>query len=245
MPHDRAVRALTRLGGCATWRQLRVEVPARRLRRAAAAGAIVRSGRGRYLLPGLDTHRAVAHRTAGTVSHLSAAIEHGWAVKTPPDRPWVTYPRNRHLRPEGRAEGHPRWGSLTAAEVEAGVTDPVRTVLDCARVLPFDEALAVADSALRAGDVTRDALVATAAHLRGPGAPAARRVASLADGRAANPFESVLRAIALEVPELHLEPQHRVWDRGLWATVDLGDPELRLALEAEGFGAVPPPPRGT
>jgi len=45
----------------------------------------------------------------------------------------------------------------------------------------------------------------------------------------------VLRAIALEFPELVLVPQLRIWVTGLWATVDLGDESLRLVLEAEGF----------
>jgi hypothetical protein len=40
-------------------------------------------------------------------------------------------------------------------EIVAGVTGPLRTVVDCARVLPFDSALAVADSALRSGNVRR------------------------------------------------------------------------------------------
>jgi hypothetical protein len=47
--------------------------------------------------------------------------------------------------------------------VADGVTDPVRTVIDCARDLPFDEALAVADSALRSGKVGPDALRQAAA----------------------------------------------------------------------------------
>jgi len=71
-------------------------------------------------------------------------------------------------------------------------------VLDCARKLPFDEALCVADSALRDGAVTASELREEAARLRGRGAKQARRVAAYADGRVANPFESVLRAIAIE-----------------------------------------------
>lgn len=44
-----------------------------------------------------------------------------------------------------------------------GVTSPPRTVADCARWLPFDEALAVADSAMRAGLTRRDLLAAVEA----------------------------------------------------------------------------------
>ena len=45
--------------------------------------------------------------------------------------------------------------TLPRSDVEGWATSKVRTVLDCAAELPFDEALAVADSALRHGDVTR------------------------------------------------------------------------------------------
>ena len=64
-------------------------------------------------------------------------------------------------------------------------------------MLAFDEALAVADSALRSGAVTAEELRSASARLRGTGSRAARLVAQYADHRAANPFESVLRALAL------------------------------------------------
>ena len=115
-----------------------------------------------------------------------------------------------------------------------GVTTPLRTVLDCARTLPFDEALAVADSALRRRDLTRTDLVDAAAGLHGTGSRQARRVAALADGRAANPFESVLRALAIE-EGFQLTPQLQIAEPGLFAIVDLGNEELRLAVEADGF----------
>ncbi len=39
------------------------------------------------------------------------------------------------------------------------------------------------------------------------------------------------------VGRLSVRAQLPVWDRGLWARVDLGDVGLKLALEAEGFAA--------
>jgi len=234
--HD-VEQVLLRLGGCATWRQLRRHLPGRTIRAAARGGVVVRARRGRYQLRVVHDHRQLAHRTSGTLSHLSAAVAHGWAVKTEPDPPWVTYPRTRHLTPVDAAATHPSWRDLPLADRERGITAPVLTVIDCARVLPFDETLAIADSALRDGDVTRDELVTAASQVRGHGARQARTVAHAADARAANPMESVLRAIALEFPQLTLEPQYAVWDSGLWARVDLGDRSLRLALEAEGFEA--------
>lgn len=181
----------------------------------------------------LEEHRRLADSLTGVLSHLSAAIHHGWKVKIPPSEPWVAVPRKRHVRVD--VEGFQlRWTPLTTSEVAAGVTSPVRTVLDCARVLPFDEALAVADSALRSGKVTPSRLATAAAAARGPGAIAARRVARHADGRANNPFESVLRAIALSVG-IELTPQLVVAEPGFFAVADLGSTKLRLAIEADGF----------
>jgi hypothetical protein len=61
-------------------------------------------------------------------------------------------------------------------------------------------------------------------------------IAELADSRAANPFESVLRAIALDVPGLDLVPQFRIDCNGKWVgRVDLADLRLRLVLEADSY----------
>jgi very-short-patch-repair endonuclease len=222
------------LGGVATWRVLRVVHPARLIRRAVDTGVVVRPGHGRYVLPAASAQLRVAQSIGATVSHLSAAQQHGWPVKTVPERAWVTVRHKRHLREGQRADVIPRWADLGPNDARHGVTTPLRTVLDCARALPFDEALAVADSALRHGSVTRSELAAAAATLCGPGSHAARRVVRLADGRAANPFESVLRALCIE-EGFDLTPQLQIAEPGLFAVVDLGSEELRLAVEADGF----------
>lgn len=51
----------------------------------------------------------------------------------------------------------------------------MRTVLDCAAQLPFDEALAVADSALRDRTVTKEELARAVATLPACGAEAGSR----------------------------------------------------------------------
>ena len=226
------VELLAQHGGFAGWAVLRADVSERALAGAVRRGEVVRVGRGRYVLPTLDEHRRVAVRHTAVLSHLGAAVAHGWAVKWPPRRPWLTVPRRRRIDHTGLQV---TYRDLSPRERRRGVTGFVRTVIDCALKLPFDEAVAVADSALRAGDVTAPQLVEAARRLRGPGAGRARRVAAVADGRAANPFESVLRAIALDVPGLRVVPQVQVADSGCFATVDLGDRVRRLALEAEGF----------
>jgi very-short-patch-repair endonuclease len=130
----------------------------------------------------------------------------------------------------------PHWADLTADDVDGPVTSRRRTLTDCLRGLPFDEALPIADSALRNGDVTHAALVALTTGLRGPGAMQARAVAEAADGRAQNPFESVLRAIALTVPGLSFEPQVPIELPGTGtAYVDLADRRHGIVAEADSF----------
>jgi len=125
-----------------------------------------------------------------------------------------------------------RWMTVAVDDVASGVTTPLKTVLDCARHLPFDEALAIADSALRSGMVTRDELDAVG--VRGAGAAAVRRVLRHADARAANPFESVLRALCIEMG-VEVEPQAEV-DLGT-GTVhpDLACRSCSLAIEADSW----------
>ena len=221
-------------GGVLAWREL-VYVHGRGdVDRAVRAGELVRAGRGRYVLPTTAAHLAAAHARTATLSHTSAALHHGWKVKVVPAEAWVTVRRKRHLRQAARAGIVPHWADLGPDDARYGVTRPLRTVLDCARRLPFDEALSVADSALRAGDVGAEELRSAASGLRGHGARAARRVVAHADPRSANPFESVLRALCIE-EGFELVPQLEIAESGLYAVVDLGSGELMLAVEADGF----------
>lgn len=147
----------------------------------------------------------------------------------------MTVPRNRKVAASVRAGVRLTYADLADHEVVDGVTSPARTVVDCARKLPFDEGLAVADSALRSGMVSREELILVADAVRGRGATDARRVARLASAQAANPFESVLRAIVLEFPALSVRPQLEVVARGMTFHPDLVDEAARLVIEADSF----------
>jgi very-short-patch-repair endonuclease len=61
-------------------------------------------------------------------------------------------------------------------------------------------------------------------------------VAEEADGRAHTPFESVLRAISLDVPGLRLEPQQLIVEPGVRFRPDLVDRRRRIVVEADSFG---------
>lgn len=45
----------------------------------------------------------------------------------------------------------------------------------------------------------------------------------------------MLRAIALDITGLRVQPQHEIAEEEVWAMVDLAVATLRLVLEAEGF----------
>lgn len=228
-------------GGIAEYCELVAATDWRTVRKAQQAGVIVRRHRGRYALPDGDAvaspapldqtafdpqvlaarrseraalHRQKAQLLVATRSHRSAAEHYGLPVLVEPTVPEVIVPRGREL-PQRAGGAILRRRSLTEDERREGVTAPLRTVLDCAADLPFAEALAAADSALRP-DGDAPALVARSQLLEGVDSVArqfrgrVRRVIEAADGRAANPFESAIRALALEVPRLSVEPQVQI-----------------------------------
>ncbi|MGH3587829.1 MAG: hypothetical protein ACRDQ0_16055, partial [Pseudonocardia sp.] len=228
----RADRVLERLGGVAGAATLRRHTSRGRLRVALARGTVVRDARGRYSLPGADEARRAANRLSGVLCCDSAARHLGWELKQQPERPWVAVPRKRHVEGNRRGDARLWYVDLSPDDLQGLATAPGRTVMDCASRMPFDEALAIADSALRHGDVTKPQLLDLAERVPSRYRARCRRVAREADGRAANPFESVLRAIALEVDGLDVEPQ--VWLDGV-GRPDLVDLRRRLVIEADSF----------
>ena len=224
---------LLELGGIATRGTMLRACARGDLDRAVRAGDIVRIARGRYALAVVDESQRAAARVGGALALTSAALHHGWAVKTVPDRPQVMLSRGRRVGPDERGVDVHR-AELRPEDVEDGVTTAEATLAHCLRRLPFDEALAIADSALRAG-VPRSLILRIAEEARGPGSPQMRRVARCARVEPANPFESVLRAIALDVPGLDVEPQVTIHEPDIVARPDLVDVQLRIVLEADSF----------
>jgi len=225
---------MVRLGGVATRRELLHIASRTDLARALADGSIHRPRRGRYVLPQVEQSRRVAHELSGVVALRSAALTYGWKVRTVPERPEVIVPRGRKVRDESRERATLRRAALEPHEVERGVTSPLRTVVDCARHLPLDEALSVADSALRSGLLRSTDLTLAAARIQGAGRMRVLRVLVQAHRKAANPFESSLRAIALDVPGLAVIPQVGIRLAGGARVVpDLVDVTLGLVLEAD------------
>jgi very-short-patch-repair endonuclease len=87
---------------------------------------------------------------------------------------------------------------------------------------------------MRAG-APRSLLLRLGEGASGPGSAQMRRVAQLANPDAANPFESVLRAMSEDVPGLAVRPQVKIREPGIVARPDLVDERLRIVLEADSF----------
>jgi predicted transcriptional regulator of viral defense system len=103
-----------RMGGIAEWRRPVADFPAAQVRTAVARGRLVRIGHGRYALPHVTSDVVAARSLNGVLSLTSAALHHGWAVKTPPKTPYVTVPRHRKMPPSRR-----RGAQLRFVDVEA------------------------------------------------------------------------------------------------------------------------------
>jgi len=224
---------LARKGGRATYGELVAATSRRKVAAALKHGAIERAARGVYLRPGKFADHRVAIAYDGVLSHTSAAEYWELPLLAAPDLPHVTIPRNRHKRSGPAAVLH--WAAIDPLDLPARTTSLVRTVMDCARTLPFGEGLAIADSSLTKGSITRADLVAAAARMRGPGTPKVRRVAAAANAWSASFLESVLRGLLLKAGIEGFELQVVVVNGAFQARVDLGHRQLRIAIEADGY----------
>lgn len=213
-PHARGVNpvtALAQLGGTASYAELTALTTRRKIRTAVTRGVIDRAALDVYCLRTGSADVENARSAGASLGGLSAALHHGWPVRFAPHRTELVR-------------------AVPKADRVGWATSPLRTIRDCATLHSFADALSVADSALRSGSVTYDSL--TGAARVWPGR--AQRVAQYADGRAANPFESSLRAIAIEAG-LSVAAQWEVVSRGLVLHPDVADPMLGLALEADSY----------
>lgn len=227
--------ALEALAGSARWKELAGHVSWRELQSAVAAGTVRRVGAA-YHLPDCQSSQRLAVALRATRSHLSAARH--WRMAQPPDESGLThltipYKARRTRVPDG-VQLHYR--NLAPADVDAGVTSPLITVVDCLRDCSLRVALSAGDSALRTGLVDRRELAAAVGGLRGPNsARAAQRLDQL-DAQAANAFESTARSILLAAGIESFRTQVGITHRRRFiGRVDLADETLHIVIECDGF----------
>lgn len=126
------------------------------------------------------------------------------------------------------------------------LTTPARTLVDCAREWPVEDAVVAMDAALLKGAVSPARLAAAVAAARSwPGAPRAARAASLADGRAESPLETRgrLRIVGAGLPTPELQVEIRI-DGRLVGIADAWFEEAAVVVEFDGRVKYADPWRG-
>lgn len=238
-----------------------LEVPQRAFRRALREGHVLRvrravyaakpqPARAKHLVSGgrpdpgylaevraallsLGEGVAAGGRTAAVLWGFDMVVEpHAVVLAVPRGRSWIDV--------KGVVAGEHR--SLDVEEVPVLGFEPVRmlsavaTVLDCALTRPTVEAVAIADSAIRVGAVTFEALQhAFRAWSGKPGASRVRRVLALLDPATGSVLESMLR-VHLAQNGMRPESQVSLLDRRgkLIGRVDFLFREQRLVVECDG-----------
>ena len=135
--------------------------------------------------------------------------------------------RRRALGPTQRLERVGRWSCTGRAD----------TAVDMVRWLPLDDGVVLLDRLIAGGMTSLDDVREAAEHLpRCQGSARAREAARLADGRAESPQETRLRQVLQRGGLPEPVPQFRVFDAtGFVARVDVGHPDLRMAVEYDGL----------
>lgn len=185
----------------------------------------------------MRTVAALAVRQEGPMaSHISAAVAHELPLYSA-DLSLVHLTANKGARSaRGGVVVH---RANETGQVVAGlpVTSVARTILDCARLMPRDQAVVMADYALRRGLTKEADLRAGLERVAGPGVSRARTVLTLADKRSESVGESRTRLICGDAG-IAVTPQ--VWlreaDGTKFARVDLMVDGLPVVIEFDGVG---------
>ncbi|OZE34263.1 MULTISPECIES: hypothetical protein [unclassified Rhodococcus (in: high G+C Gram-positive bacteria)] len=197
-------------------------------------------------LPREDKHRVITEAvfdatiaSDAVVSHVSAAVFHGLDV-------WNADLSRVHIT-RNRARGGGRSSAVRAVHTSpytdeevvdfdgVRVTALARTVADCARSLPFETAVCIADFAAgERGLAAEDVVAALDSCPNHPGNRLARRVAEFMDGRSESVGESRTRVV---LHQLGYTPQLQVPitdSRGFVGRVDFNLPDIETVLEFDG-----------
>lgn len=181
---------------------------------------------------------AYAQKFPNTIfSHESAALLHGLDFLRPPTHIHLLTTSNSRGRAQftkkhvvNSLEGVP-----TAVSSEnLQLTDVLRTLADCARILPRNDAVVLADSALRQGLITPDALseglaLDSAWHFR-----KVRALPALASHLSESVGETMTRLALLDMNIPTPTEQLEVFAAGSWYRFDFGWEDYLLALEFDG-----------
>jgi hypothetical protein len=186
-------------------------------------------------------------RPTAALSHLSAARLWGMPLRRQQDDD-IRLTDPTHGR-RGRGFRMTR-APLDADEIRTRgpfrLTATARTLIDCAREHPLEDAVVAMDAGMWAGKVThRQLLDAAERARRWPGGPRAARALSLTDGRAESPLETRgrLRIVGAGLPPPELQVEIRVGGRRI-AVVDAWFDDAAVAVEFDGRVKYTDPWRG-
>lgn len=207
----------------------------RALTAAVAEGVLIRPRHGWLAVPDADIELIRAARAGVVLTCLTQAQRLGLWMLNPAQRPHVAAPPNagrvrvRKDLASGESVAVVHWSAPLVPRDPAALVDPIENVLaNIARCLPFDEALAVWDSALNKGMVRLEVL------RRMPLSARARRLAD-----AASPFRD--SGLETFVPRrlgwLKLRIVAQAWIAGHRVDFLIGD---RLVLQVDGGSHVGP-----
>jgi hypothetical protein len=221
------------------------------LRRLQQRSELVRVRRGAYArdgkpdLPPEERHRRLVLATAAQlrdgaiISHGSAAVLHGLPVwPAAIERVHVTRSRSGNGRKRNVVQVH--GAPLHPLEVTMldglPVTSLARTVLDLARTLPMEQAVASGDHALARGLTTEELGSGLRGMQRWPGVRAARRAVGFLDVRSESAGESVSRVRLMQerLPAPELQGEIFGPDGRLVARVDFYWEEQQTVGEFDG-----------
>ncbi len=221
------------------------------LKRLQLRNELVRVRRGAYVTEGSpnltidERHRRLVLGTApqlrdgAILSHGSAAVLHGLPVwPEAVERVHVTRDRqgNGAKRSVVQVHGAPVHQREVTMIDGIPVTSLKRTVLDLARTLPLEQAVASGDRAMSLGLARRDLEAGLSAMGRWPGVRSARRAVAFLDLRSESVGESVSRVRLMEEGLPAPELQHEIFgpDGRVIARVDFCWEDKRTIGEFDG-----------
>lgn len=113
-------------------------------------------------------------------------------------------------------------------------TTVARTLQDCARTMPFREAVVLADSIMRRGLMEPHEVIEALLNLTGYGGSSGRALAQAVDASSESAGESLTRCLLMEHELPTPMTQYRISCEGRNYRVDFAWPEARLILEFDG-----------
>lgn len=197
-------------------------IDSRALRRAVAAGEVIRARPGVYVSPSLPRPTRVAVRHGGVLACVSVARLRGLWVLPLDEFVHVSLPPHGHAHPHDDCQCIQHWNALSVSSTEVSLVDALLQIRGC---LGEDAFFATLESALHEGVLT----TAGRTELRERMTESARWLVDLARTDAESGLESLLR-VRLYRSGISLSTQIEIPGVGRVDFV-LGD---RLILEVDG-----------